>query len=178
MEYLFYIFAGLAVLGALSLVLQRHPIYSALSLIVVMAALAVHYLMLGAEFMAAIQIIVYAGAIMVLFVLVIMLLNAGAEVPSERSWLARWLGAPLVAAFFIELALAFQNYFPSASRRVRAPSAGTPHEIGRLLFRDYVLPFEVTSLLILVAILGAIVLARPVRPETSPTAPRETGGPA
>ena len=74
---LFWVFAGLAVLGALSLILQRHPIHSALSLIVVMVALAALYLLLGAEFIAAVQIIVYAGAIMVLFVFVIMLLNAG-----------------------------------------------------------------------------------------------------
>ncbi|HEX9764828.1 MAG TPA: NADH-quinone oxidoreductase subunit J, partial [Candidatus Acidoferrales bacterium] len=74
---LFFLFGGLAVLGALSLVLQRHPIHSALSLILVMVSLAVLYLLLGAEFIAAIQIIVYAGAIMVLFVFVIMLLNAG-----------------------------------------------------------------------------------------------------
>ena len=74
---LFYVFGGLAVLGALNLILQRHPIHSALSLILVMASLAVLYLLLGAEFIAAVQIIIYAGAIMVLFVFVIMLLGCG-----------------------------------------------------------------------------------------------------
>jgi NADH-quinone oxidoreductase subunit J len=89
MEVLFYICAALAVLAALNVVVQRTPVYSALSLIVVLCALAVVYLLLGAEFMAVIQVIVYAGAIMVLFVFVIMLLNAGRETPSQRSRLAQ-----------------------------------------------------------------------------------------
>ncbi|MGH9486951.1 MAG: NADH-quinone oxidoreductase subunit J family protein, partial [Terriglobales bacterium] len=76
---LFFIFAGLAVAGAINLLIQRHPIYSALSLVTVMFALAVEYLILGAEFIAFIQIIVYAGAIMVLFLFVVMLLNAPHE---------------------------------------------------------------------------------------------------
>lgn len=91
MAPLFYIFAVLAILAALSVVLQRTPVYSALSLIVVLCSLAVVYLLLGAEFLAVIQVIIYAGAIMVLFVLVIMLLNARQETPSDRSRLARWL---------------------------------------------------------------------------------------
>src|SRR5690242_15777715 len=99
MSILFYIFAAVAVIAALNMVVQRTPVYSALSLIVVLCALAVVYLLLGAEFMAVIQIIVYAGAIMVLFVFVIMLLNAGHEAPSHRSHLAKWLGAPMVGAF-------------------------------------------------------------------------------
>jgi NADH-quinone oxidoreductase subunit J len=157
---LFYIFAALAVIAALSVVLQRTPVYSALSLIVVLCALAVIYLLLGAEFMAAIQVIVYAGAIMVLFVLVIMLLNAGRETPSERSHLARWMGVPLLAAFLVEVLVAVWRQFPSGST-VHAPTVdGGPAAIGTLLFRNYVLPFEVTSILILVAVLGAVVLAK------------------
>ena len=91
----FLALAGLALAGAVSLILQRHPIHSALSLIVVMAALAGLYLLLEAEFVAAIQIIVYAGAIMVLFVFVIMLLNAGAEERTQLSRMARYAGVPL-----------------------------------------------------------------------------------
>ena len=87
MSILFYIFAAVTVLAALNMVLQRTPVYSALSLIVVLCSLAVVYLLLGAEFMAVIQVIVYAGAIMVLFVFVIMLLNAGHEVrATEAVW--------------------------------------------------------------------------------------------
>src|SRR2546429_191502 len=95
---LFSVFGIICVAGALNLLLQRHPINSALSLVVVMGSLAVEYLLLGAEFVAAIQVIVYAGAIMVLFVFVIMLLNAGEEEHSQGSHVAWLLGIPGVLA--------------------------------------------------------------------------------
>src|SRR5271169_5960989 len=94
----FLVLAAVAVAGAVSLILQRHPIHSTLSLIVVMVALAGLYLLQGAEFVAAVQIIVYAGAIMVLFVFVIMLLNAGEEERSNFSRLATYAGIPLAVA--------------------------------------------------------------------------------
>src|SRR5436190_9107540 len=97
---LFFVFAALAVGGALNLLVQKHPISSALSLILVMGSLALLYLLLGAQFVAAIQIIVYAGAIMVLFVFVIMLLNAGEEEHTKGSRIAMWFGVPSVAALF------------------------------------------------------------------------------
>src|SRR6201997_2568528 len=95
---LFLIFAIIAVVCGLNLVVQKHPISSALSLIGVMGSIAVLYLLLGAEFLAAAQLIVYAGAIMVLFVFVIMLLNAGAETRQGRSIMAQLLGVPAVIA--------------------------------------------------------------------------------
>ena len=148
-------------IAALSVVLQRTPVHSALSLIVVLASLAVIYLLLGAPFIAMIQIIVYAGAIMVLFVLVIMLLNAGHEGPRrDTAKFARWAGPPLLVAFLIEVAIIVWKHFgltPTASTETLDAS---PHAIGRLLFNHYVLPFEVTSLLILVAIVGGVVLAK------------------
>ena len=100
----FFVCALLAVVGALTLILAREPIHSALSLILVMISLAVLYLLLGAEFIAAVQIIVYAGAIMVLFVFVIMLLNAGVEERTDYSKLAKYAGLPL--GIFLLLALA------------------------------------------------------------------------
>jgi NADH-quinone oxidoreductase subunit J len=160
MTILFYIFAAITVLAALNMVLQRTPVYSALSLIVVLCSLAVVYLLLGADFLAVIQVIVYAGAIMVLFVFVIMLLNAGRETPSHRSRLAKWLGAPIIGAFLVEMLMVIWDQFPSASAASPAPLDGSPAAIGHLLFRNYVLPFEVTSILILVAVLGAVVLAK------------------
>jgi NADH-quinone oxidoreductase subunit J len=160
MTVLFYICAALAVLAALNVILQRTPVYSALSLIVVLCALALVYLLLGAEFMAVIQVVVYAGAIMVLFVFVIMLLNAGKETSRRRSRLARWLGVPLVAAFLAEILFAVWRQFPPLAASPPPPPDGTPAAIGHLLFRSYVLPFEVTSILILVAVLGAVVLAK------------------
>src|SRR5579863_8516740 len=97
--FFFVLFAAIAIISAVNVVLQRHPIASALSLIGVMGSIAVLYLLLGAEFIAMVQIIVYAGAVMVLFVFVIMLLNAGAEERRGRSWTAQLLGVPILIAF-------------------------------------------------------------------------------
>lgn len=154
---LFLLLAAVAVAGAVNLILQRHPIHSALSLIVVMVALAGLYLLLGAEFLAAVQIIVYAGAIMVLFVFVIMLLNAGEEERTNLSRMARYVGLPLGIVLLIELA--YWAAHASPSRPVAAPLAPTK-KLAMLLFQDFVLPFELTSILILIAILGALVLAK------------------
>ncbi|HUI41839.1 MAG TPA: NADH-quinone oxidoreductase subunit J [Terriglobia bacterium] len=161
MEILFYIFAVLAVAAALSVVLQRTPVYSALSLIVVLASLAVLYLLLGAPFIAMVQVIVYAGAIMVLFVLVIMLLNAGHEGPSRgKGRFARWAGPPLLVAFLVEFVVLIWKQFGFTEVARAEAFDASPAAIGRLLFTGYVLPFEVTSILILVAVLGAVVLAK------------------
>src|SRR5215469_12593141 len=150
MEILFYIAGALAVIAALSVVFQRTPVYSALSLIVVLASLALIYLLLGAPFIAMIQVIVYAGAIMVLFVLVIMLLNAGHEGPSRDSAkFARWAGPPLLAAFLVEMAIVVWKHFGLVATASNDALDASPAAIGRLLFGSYVLPFEVTSLLIL-----------------------------
>lgn len=157
---LFLIFAALAVVCAVSLVVQKHPIGSALSLIGVMGSLAILYLLLGAEFIAAVQMIVYAGAIMVLFVFVIMLLNAGSETTLGRSWPSRLFGIPLITVFLGLLAYLLQRMAPALGI-VRFGTFNTgAKEIGRSLFTTYLLPFEVTSILVLIAILGAIVLAR------------------
>jgi len=157
---LFFAFAGLAVLGAVSLILQRHPIHSALSLIVVMVSLAALYLLLGAEFIAAVQIIVYAGAIMVLFVFVIMLLNAGVEERTSFSRLARYVGIPVGILLTLQLAYTVARAAPEHAHRVPTTGPSSTRDLSLMLFREYVLPFELTSVLILVAILGAVVLAR------------------
>ena len=157
--FLFLTFALIAVGCAVNLLLQRHPISSALSLIGVMGSLAVLYLLLGAEFIAAIQVIVYAGAIMVLFLFVIMLLNAGEEERTQRSKLARVLGLPLLAVLLAQMSFVAWRHAAGAGVEF-GTFVGTTEMVGRALFRDYVLPFEVTSVLILVAIIGAVVLTR------------------
>ena len=158
---LFLVFATIAVVCAVNVVVQTHPITSAISLIGVMGSLAVLYLLLGAEFIAAAQVIVYAGAIMVLFVFVIMLLNAGAESRRGRSFVAQLLGVPALVALLGLLAFFVQRLFPeTAGVRFGGFTEGGPRQIGRALFTQYLLPFEITSVLILIAILGAIVLAR------------------
>jgi NADH-quinone oxidoreductase subunit J len=157
---IFIFFALLCLGGALSLVLQRHPINSALSLIVVMSSLAVLYLLLGAEFLALAQIIVYSGAIMVLFVFVIMLLNAGEEQRTHGSRAAYLAGMPGVLALFAVLASIFFTLRVSFGGTRLGSFLVTTGDLSRVLFRNLLLPFEVTSVLILVAILGAVVLAR------------------
>jgi NADH-quinone oxidoreductase subunit J len=161
---LFIIFGALAVAGALNLLLQRHPINSALSLVVVMMSLAVLYWSLGAEFLAAAQVIVYSGAIMVFFVFVIMLLNAGEEERTHGSRAAYLAGIPGAAAIFCLLSFVFL----SERHHLGSVNVGghlshltsNISELSTVLFTKLLLPFEVTSVLILVAILGAVVLAR------------------
>ncbi|MBI3668590.1 MAG: NADH-quinone oxidoreductase subunit J [Acidobacteria bacterium] len=154
----FLVLAALAVAGAVSLIVQRHPIHSALSLIVVMVSLAGLYLLLGAEFISAVQIIVYAGAIMVLFVFVIMLLNAGIEERTNLSRMARYVGLPLGVLLMALLAYAIGR---GASSQAPAAAGPAPTKtLAMMLFQDFVFPFELTSILILIAILGALVLAK------------------
>jgi NADH-quinone oxidoreductase subunit J len=165
--FLFILFGLLAVAFAVNLLLQHHPINSALSLIVVMMSLAVLYFSLGAEFLAAAQVIVYSGAIMVLFVFVIMLLNAGEEDRSRASKFSRAAsiaGFPGAAAILCLLAFVFLSERKQlGSTHLSAYLSGAVNnitEISHTLFTTLLLPFEVTSILILVAILGAVVLAR------------------
>jgi|SRR5665213_3987143 len=159
--FFFLLFALIAVVCAVNVVVQGHPISSALSLVGVMGSLAVLYLMLGAEFIAMAQMIVYAGAIMVLFVFVIMLLNAGSEEKRGRSWLAQIVGFPAIIALLGLLCFFATKLFPDAGfARFGDFKGGGAQQIGYALFTDYLLPFEVTSILILIAIVGAIVLAR------------------
>jgi NADH-quinone oxidoreductase subunit J len=157
---IFLVFAVIAVVCAINVVVQTHPIASAISLIGVMGSLAVLYLLLGAEFIAAAQVIVYAGAIMVLFVFVIMLLNAGAESRRGRSFMVQLLGVPLLIALLGLLAYFVQKIYPTETAVFGGFRGGDAVSIGRALFTTYLLPFEITSVLVLIAILGAIVLAR------------------
>ena len=158
---LFLVFAIVAVVCAINVVVQTHPISSAISLVGVMGSLAILYLLLGAEFLAAAQVIVYAGAIMVLFVFVIMLLNAGAETKKGRSFMVQLLGGPLLLALLALLAYIVERIYPVGTMvHFGGFRHGTAQDVGRALFTTYLLPFEVTSVLILIGILGAIVLAR------------------
>src|SRR5271154_5807443 len=159
----FSVFGLVCVAGAVNLLVQRHPINSALSLVVVMGSLAVEYLLLGAEFVAAVQVIVYAGAIMVLFVFVIMLLNAGVEERTDYSKLAKFAGLPL--GMFLILFLAHWMAHSFIGQQIANGVGGTnasvsTRDLSAQLFQKYLFPFEATSILILIAILGALVLAK------------------
>jgi NADH-quinone oxidoreductase subunit J len=158
---LFILFAGLAIGCALAVVAQRNPLYSAISLIGVFISLACLYVMLAAPFIAAVQVIVYAGAIMVLVVFVIMLLNVEHD-DSRRTKIGFLLPAALVLAAVLIAEVAFilvsvdKASFPTSS----ASSIGSTASIGSQLFTAYLLPFEITSILLLMAIVGAMTLAR------------------
>ena len=162
---MFYLFAAVAIGSSLLVIAQRNPIYSVLLLIASFGALSGLYVLLDAPFVAVIQIIVYAGAIMVLFLFVVMLLNAPHEEtvydervhPLLRQGPTRFGGA-LAAALAIELLWALTRRTESGAFAGAAVSS--VRSIGRLLFTEYAFAFEVTSVLILVAMVGAVVLAK------------------
>ena len=165
---LFLVLAGLAVLSALGMLLSRNALYSALYLIVNFLTVAIMYLTLHAPFIAIVQITVYTGAIMVLFVFVIMLL--GAEQIGSRHP-QRWF---LPLAIFLGAVLLFESLYILFSQRDWFPGAvkisdqfGSPRAIGELLFNQYLLPFETTSILLLVAMVGAIILTKRAEAGTS-----------
>ncbi len=154
----FFVIAAVAVGSAFGLLLKKNPIHGALFLVANLGSVAALYLMLGAEFLAAAQVIVYAGAIMVLFVFAIMVLIPGKEETGEdprRRY--RLLALPVGVALFLELvAIAARGAPPSSGPPVR----GSAETIGRLLFTQYLFPFELTSVLLLAAMVGVLLLAR------------------
>jgi NADH-quinone oxidoreductase subunit J len=156
---LFILFAVFCLAGAVNLLVQSHPINSALSLIVVMTSLSVLYLLLGAEFLAAAQVIVYAGAIMVLFTFVVMLLNAGREEHTMGSRSARVVGFPATVVILGVIATVILKAQGLGSAGQQDAITST-EDLSRVLFHELLLPFEVTSVLILIAIMGAVALAR------------------
>jgi NADH-quinone oxidoreductase subunit J len=158
-QILFFFFAALAVGAAINVLVQKHVLYSALSLILLLTSVSVLFILLRADFLAAIQVIVYAGAIMVLFVFVIMLLNLPRdEDGADRLRWLKFIGIPL-GLFFVSLVIAtLWNVGPAPG--TGATLVGSPQAIGQSLFTDFVLPFEATSLLILIALMGAVVFAK------------------
>ncbi|HSE32505.1 MAG TPA: NADH-quinone oxidoreductase subunit J [Pyrinomonadaceae bacterium] len=169
---LFILFAGLAIGCAIALVAQRNPLYSAISLIGVFISLACLYVTLAAPFIAAVQVIVYAGAIMVLVVFVIMLLNVEQEERRRRSRLGFLVPAAVVLAAILVAEATFIIWFVDRSpvKPVNSISdTGLTSSIGSALFTKYLLPFEITSILLLMAIVGAMTLARRIK-ETPPGA--------
>jgi NADH-quinone oxidoreductase subunit J len=157
----FFILAAAAVISAVLMITRRNPVSSALYLVFNFFCIAVLYLLLRAQFVAIIQITVYAGAIMVLFLFVIMLLNLG-----EGSLISWKLNLAKSAAVFLGIAILvevfyFVGYFSSSPHiSPEAESMGTVEAIGKVLFNDYLFPFEITSFLLLAAIVGAILLAK------------------
>jgi NADH-quinone oxidoreductase subunit J len=164
----FYAFAAVTVIGSLLVVLQKNPVYSVLSIIAAFFGLAGLYVLLEAPFVAVVQIIIYAGAIMVLFLFVVMLLNVPREDAAEwdRSHplyrpMAVRVGAVLAVLLALELGWALSRTAGlSAGVGDDAPAVSSVAELGKVLFTDYMFAFEVTSILIIASMVGAVVLAR------------------
>ncbi|MCC7031369.1 MAG: NADH-quinone oxidoreductase subunit J [Acidobacteria bacterium] len=167
-SFLFFVFAGVAVLGSLLVIGQRNPIYSVLALIVAFFGLSGLYVLLEAPFVAVVQIIIYAGAIMVLFLFTVMLLNVPREDAAEwdrahpyyRPWALR-VGTALAVVMALQLGWALSRT-PGLGAGVadERPAVSSVAELGRVLFTDYMFAFEVTSILIIIAMVGAVALAR------------------
>ena len=158
-ELLFFFFAALAVGAAINVLVQKHVLYSSLSLIVMLSAMSALFILLHAEFLAMINVIVYAGAIMVLFVFVIMLLNLPEDEESaDRVRWLKFLGIPM--GLFLLFLIVATLWNVGGGEASEPQVAGTAEAIGRSLFTEFLLPFEVTSLLILIALMGAVVFAK------------------
>lgn len=155
---LFILFGAIAVCGAIMVVTRKHPMASALYLILTLFAVAALFVLRQAHFLAAIQVIVYAGAVVVLFVFVIMLINVPEDrLPVERATTMRVLGVLAAGIFILESAVLARRYWMPKGP---AAEVGTVEAVGRALFTDYLLAFEITSVLLLAAVIGAIALAK------------------
>jgi NADH-quinone oxidoreductase subunit J len=164
-EILFWVFAPISVASAILMLLQRNAVHAALFLVVNFFSLAIFFLVLGAELLFAVQIIVYAGAIMVLFLFVIMLLGVDRNEPlveripwQRTAAVVLGLAAAVEVFFAVRAGIGFSRLAPAGFDRVN--EGGNPQALGTLLFRRYFLPFEITSILLIVAAVAAVVLAQ------------------
>jgi len=158
-QYIFYFLGFLAILSAMMVVISKNPIHSVLYLIITFFAIAGHYVLLNAQFLAAVHIIVYAGAIMVLFLYVIMMLNLNAEVEPHKSALQKIAATIAGGILMIVMVGAFRNVNPETTAAF-GNEAGLIKNLGHTLFNDFALPFEVSSILFLAAMVGAVMLGK------------------
>ena len=157
----FYFLASLTILSALMVILSRNPIHSVLYLILTFFTLSGHYILLNAQFLAAVNIIVYAGAIMVLFLFVIMFLNIKQDHEESKTNLSKIAAAIVGGTVFVILIGAYRkSVILTFSGENFDSQVGMIENLGKLLFRDYLLPFELASILLLVAMVGAVMLGK------------------
>ena len=157
-QILFLFFAAIALGSAINVLAQKHVLYSSLSLILLLTSISALFVLMQAEFLAVINVIVYAGAIMVLFVFVIMLLNLPTD--EDGADRLRWLKLVGIPMGLFLLFMVVRTLWHVEGVAGAPEIAGTPRAIGASLFTDYLLPFELTSLLILIALMGAVVFAK------------------
>lgn len=154
----FWILSFVAVASALSVVFAKNPIYSVLSLIVCFFAIAGHYVLLGAEFLALVHVIVYAGAIMVLFLFVIMLMNLNKDTDGHKPWQVRLIAVATSGLLVVSLIAAVRGFYIEGAQGSLV--SGSVETLGRLLFKSYVVPFELSSVLFLASIIGVVLVGK------------------
>ncbi len=162
-KFFFYLLSGIAIVSAIAVITRRNPVHSAISLVFTLLSLAGLYLMLYAPFIAAVQIIVYVGGIMVLFLFVIMLVNLERNLKEEqfnKQWLVGVLATVLLGGLFGFVYFKGQSVLPQLPTGPSIPEAANVQLVGRALYTSYLFPFEIASLLLLVAIVGAVVMAK------------------
>jgi len=158
---LFFLFAGLAIASAISMVYHKNPLYSAISLVGVFISLSCIYVTLAAPFIAAVQILIYAGAIMVLVVFVIMLLNLDDDKPLNRLRYLYALGGGLGVILLAQTFFIFYAVMKAPNQIVDPnTTAGKTIDIGRAMYSEYLLPVEIVGVLLMMAVIGAVILAR------------------
>lgn len=157
---LFYFLSFLSILSALMVVVSRNPVHSVLYLIITFFAIAGHYILLNAQFLAAVHVIVYAGAIMVLFLYVIMMLNLNAEVEPHKSAIQKIAATVAGGLLMIVLVGALRNAAVPAPIGTGGSQVGLIHNLGQSLYKDFMLPFEISSILFLAAMVGAVMLGK------------------
>lgn len=160
MQYLFYLFAAISIVSALFVVASRSPVNSVISLIVCFLSIAGHYILLNAQFLAVVHIIVYTGAIMVLFLFVIMLLNLNKSTEPQKGMITRVAAALAGGLFLLTLLGATKHGVLVQAATAFDPGAGLVKSVGHSLFTTFLLPFEVSSVLFLSAMIGAVLLGR------------------
>ena len=160
--FFFYLLSGLALLGGILVITRKNAVHSALALILTLLALAGLYLMLYAPFVAGVQIILYAGGIMVLFLFVIMLVSierSQKEVQFNKQWIVGFIAAGVLGVLFVLVYVKSRALLPAPTAQIPNESQNTQN-VGVLLYREYMFAFEIASLLLLVAIIGAVVMAK------------------
>lgn len=158
--YLFYFLSFLAIMFGLMVVLSKNPIHSVLYLVLTFFAIAGHYVLLNAQFLAAVHIIVYAGAIMVLFLFVIMLLNLNKETEPHKSLWLKGSAAVASGSLLLVLVGSLKNAEQMQATNAYNASIGLIENLGQTLFHEFLLPFEVASILLLGAMVGAVMLGK------------------
>jgi NADH-quinone oxidoreductase subunit J len=159
-QYIFYFLSFLAVLSALMVVFSKNPVYSVLYLIITFFTIAGHYVLLNAQFLAAVHIIVYAGAIMVLFLYVIMMLNLNREADPQKSIVSKFAAVIAGGIFLVVLVGAAKGADTLALSTGTNPDVGLIKNLGKVLFNQYLVPFELSSILFLSAMVGAVMLGK------------------